>query len=341
MNNLLTIVKLSREDLVIDPLTRIACIYCSQFNKTWSCPPIGGFKIDTLFKKLEKYRNVYLIIFYFPELYHKVKFGKYEKLHIELSRRVLLLESYCRKITMNIMYRIQKNVNGLLFKTGGGCTKCDVCNYTFSKPCKYPHDLVYSPEACSINIYKTLSKLGIVFEHPVRNFIIKVGMLFTNNEINIEQIDVKPFTYIDVDVLRKEDIYKLLGIEKRLSTCIKNVDIDYVILEKHNLIDLISTKVDYLLCSFCGYRKICSLLRESIDKIRKYCSNVQVLKCRVRKFDNYELYKLWHIYAQKHSIALLLFNKFIKFRQKYVTTCMKLLYINQQLNRNEVLIILD
>ena len=339
---LYTIVKLNPDDLVVSPLTRVACTYCSKFDTNWSCPPVGGFKIDVLLRKLQKFRNIYMIVFYFPQLYKWFPKNISKNLQWVFTQRLLAVEVFARRKTLTVLNVIRSRVgNCLIFKTGGACTKCRTCNYLLGKPCVNPQELMFSPEACSINIYKTLSNFGIPFEHPVRNYVVKVGLVLTNDVLNIDKLGID-FEYVDFDVLRKSNIYKLLGIEKRLNLELTSVKRPrFVVLEERKLVDVISKNVDLISCRDCRFYKICSLLRESYENLIKYGQSIHIHICRTESMSNEALYKIWHRYAQRHTIALICMNNFVKHRNKYVAICKKLLHIDLKLGRNEIIILFE
>ncbi len=262
-----TVVKLDSHDLDLNFLTRIACMYCSKFNTNWHCSP-NGLKLKTTLKLVNRYTRVYLLVFYFPitDRFLKIR-QKVVSDTQALSLAIMQVENFARRETNSVVKYFRKF--GYVFSTGGSCSRCKRCNYLFGKPCRYPNELIYSPETCGLYIYKTLMKIGIPFEHPVRNYMVKVGLVLTNDVIDsevVEKLCKTSYVVVNSDELRSRDIYKLLNIDKKINIVSNHGDVlsKFVKTGEDYLLNIINN-IDSTQCRNCEYFKICSRLREKIE----------------------------------------------------------------------------
>ena len=339
MSRYVVVTRLNSRDLDLNFLTRIACMYCSKFNTNWHCSP-NGLKLGTTLKLINRFTKVYLLVFYFPIVERFLKIKEKVVSNIQaFSLAIMQVENFARRETSNVVKYFRKF--GYVFSTGGACNKCRQCNYLIGKPCRYPNELMYSPETSGLYIYKTLMKIGIPFEHPVRNYMVKVGLVLTNNVIDsevVEKLDKTSYVVVNSDELRSRDIYKLLNIDKKINIASNhgNVLSKFVKVSEDYLLNVINN-IDSTQCKNCKFFNICSRLREKIELMKIGNEETKIIFYKTRTWNVNDLYRFWHFHSQKNPLTIVMGSKIIKKGNKHVVICNKLL--NIKLNEDEIAVV--
>ena len=161
-NNEIKLVKINVQDLEFSTSNALKCFYCEKYNTCWMCPPrIPALDYQAIFSE---YKNSAI-------LYSRFEFDKdnYNSVRVESSvtihKAVLNLESFL----------LQNNSSTYLSFIGGSCKLCK--NGCGIEKCNNRYNARVSMEAVGINVVETLSKFGIEVSFPVKNDMIRVGMI--------------------------------------------------------------------------------------------------------------------------------------------------------------------
>ncbi len=118
------------------------CRQCSNYNKSWGCPPFD-FSPMEFWMRFRRLRIFAVKMEVDPNIPGKVYSAK-EKVHI--YRQYLQLESdqLYRKL-----YRLEQETPGSMLLYPGNCHLCgsEACARSLGQPCRYPKKLRYSMEA--------------------------------------------------------------------------------------------------------------------------------------------------------------------------------------------------
>ena len=56
-------------------------------------------------------------------------------------------------------------------------------------PCRFPDEMWYAPESWGTNIFETMRNIGINLEKDIKTTVRRVGMVFSNQEIDFDDFE--------------------------------------------------------------------------------------------------------------------------------------------------------
>lgn len=146
---------LRTSDIVIARWVGLKCRYgCANYNTNWCCPPAAP-SLESVRELLSDYETALLLVrehkndhFYRNSTEKRRSQIKQWKSTVALERRLFLMGYY--------------KAFGLPAET---CALCKKCSYP--DRCKFPNDKRPAVEACSIDVFATIKRLGKSFELAV------------------------------------------------------------------------------------------------------------------------------------------------------------------------------
>lgn len=184
--NGLDIIKIKLDDIKFSIFSNLKCINCGMYKRNKHCIPLN-FKSGK--KVLEKYKNIYLLI-YKRDLNERVEeFRKKLKVEYfmykyacgtEVMSSKKFLNDYLPKLNL---FMKSKEKDFILYGYGGGCTGCRTCSIFSKEKCKKPNSYFRAPESTGIDVYKTLENINYEFQIIPKEFVISVALLATNLDL--------------------------------------------------------------------------------------------------------------------------------------------------------------
>lgn len=164
------IVPIFTDEIVVGEWVNLKCQYgCSQFNRSWCCPPVTP-DLEKARRILGEYDEALLIVGTqeFPEFYHnnhrkRAKQVRYWKGIVSLER-MLFLKGFYKAFSL----------------VGMTCALCKTCSYP--EPCVFPQDKRPTVESFSIDLISTLKRFDLA--SPIANHR---KMVFNNYSIILLQ----------------------------------------------------------------------------------------------------------------------------------------------------------
>jgi predicted metal-binding protein len=124
---------------------------CSQYGHSWSCPPACG-TLTQIADRMQSYQAGLLIqsVAQLRDAFDLDTIRQCEQLHKKrfhtLARQVMQLDASCMPMA------------------SGACTICRKCTYP-GRPCRYPHRMFPSMEACGLWVSDICQKSGLDYNH--------------------------------------------------------------------------------------------------------------------------------------------------------------------------------
>jgi predicted metal-binding protein len=147
---------------VFEKRVKLNCFYCNKYNTSWTCPPkIPDLDYKEMFNEFENYCVVYGEFPFVEETYSKVR----AESSVIVHKAILEAESYL----------LQNGNSTYLSFIGGSCKLCK--NGCGVNKCNNPYLSRIPLEATGVNVIKTLAKYGIEIKFPVKDKIIRAGLL--------------------------------------------------------------------------------------------------------------------------------------------------------------------
>lgn len=116
------------------------CSYCPGFGKTWACPPYDFDPLDIW----QRYKAVLLCgkKLLIPEEEREKTYSQEE-----LGRVAYSLFEEARHELLSELFALEKENEGSLALSAGGCSFCEKCSRQEGLPCRKPEKLRYSVES--------------------------------------------------------------------------------------------------------------------------------------------------------------------------------------------------
>ena len=122
-----------------------ACESCSNFGKSWACPPFREYDFPGLHP--ERFEN---LIIFVSTLHFR------QRILIEDARKIFNKELY---IFMPQLRQEAQKLAGIVYGFACSCDLCrSACTRTFNKPCRHANLIGPSLEAAGFNVSKLLSR---------------------------------------------------------------------------------------------------------------------------------------------------------------------------------------
>lgn len=141
---------IKHSDLIFSDKVRFICeTECTNYNKTWACPPNIG-SIEDCMKECEEYDHVFL----FTTV-------------AEVSDSLNLTETLAARknheeITRAIRGEFRKHFKKAM-ALSSGCLNCETCAFP-NEPCRHPEDRTSTIESHGILIIQVADQLGISYD---------------------------------------------------------------------------------------------------------------------------------------------------------------------------------
>jgi predicted metal-binding protein len=151
-----------KKDLVFDLKVCEACKSCKRYGLVGCCPPhIGTFEYYKKLLKKYEFGKLFVEKFTVADPANYIQIGRDSSL---VLHKVLLEE---REKLLNEGHYFN------LILGGGSCKHCKEC----SIPCKMPHMRAIPIESTGIDVVKTLYKMGMFIDFPVKKVFYRCGAL--------------------------------------------------------------------------------------------------------------------------------------------------------------------
>jgi len=227
---------LNPEDIAVTPMAQLSCTGCSSFLNNYACPFYTVHA--SVFRDVLKRVRQCLLFVAWLDLASRVNTLAETITNVKqvFTLACLQLESYAHRALNKHISRILSLLEhsiSMWFHPGGGCRRCKSCAATCAEPCRCP---VFreppAPEAVGVDIYATLARHGIYYEHPPRRVVVKTALFLLKTGItkaeleklglsveeNLESIPkLRPEVEREVRKLEEADRAELTQILKRAS----------------------------------------------------------------------------------------------------------------------------
>lgn len=157
------IARINTSDICFEERVKLKCFYCNNYNKKWTCPPKIP-KVD--YQKIiqNEYKEGMIICYTEPISENDFEIVRTRTTNM-LHRTLLRAEKF--------LYE-QNKVLVLSF-IGGSCKLCkNGCNL---ERCNNPQLARISMEGAGINVIKTLEKVNLKVEFPIKEELSRYGLL--------------------------------------------------------------------------------------------------------------------------------------------------------------------
>lgn len=159
---LANVVGINTDDLVFEELVKLNCFYCARRGTNWKCPPnIPDLDYKKVFSEYDRAAFVYNRLSFNKATYSDVRTESSVLLH----KTLLYLEEYL----------FSHGASTCASFTGGSCKLCK--NGCGKEHCNNPGLARMPLEASGVNVVKSAKKYGIPIEFPVKDSIIRIGLL--------------------------------------------------------------------------------------------------------------------------------------------------------------------
>lgn len=154
--------KVNAQDFVFEETVKMNCFYCEKYNHNWRCPPrLPPVDYTKLFKENDNIFFVYQSFRFTEDDFRSVRIDSTNIIHkslLELEKELF-----------------QHGVPHVISFIGGSCKLCK--NGCAPDRCKNPSLARVPLEATSMNIVKTAAKYDIAIKWPVKNELIRLGLI--------------------------------------------------------------------------------------------------------------------------------------------------------------------
>ncbi len=160
---------------------------CPNFNQNWSCPPHAP-TLEEVQLDLVNFTGFWII-------YIEIDIGSNKLLKFIRKRFKLLLKGKDQLQTTYLNHFfdfINERGGGVRVFHASHCTLCKErglksCSYP-DNPCRFPNAIRYSPEACGIDVFETMKKVGLDLEENPEFQVRRVGLVASSGNLSISTL---------------------------------------------------------------------------------------------------------------------------------------------------------
>ena len=155
-------ISVNPKDIVFEERVKLNCFYCEKYSVNWRCPPkIPNINYEKIMSEFENAAFIYVDT---PLADVNFTDARNESA-INLHKQILEIEKYL----------LSMDVPMCLSYIGGSCRLCKSgCG---KDRCNNPYLARIPLEATGVNVVESARKYGISIEFPVKEFLIRIGLI--------------------------------------------------------------------------------------------------------------------------------------------------------------------
>lgn len=166
---------------------------CPEFGKNWGCPPNSPTPEETK-RMLQTYAYLWLVVLEIPLTSSQSKKSptrKEKKQFLQVTDHLNAFMAFLNENHPDWAIFASSHCRICEQKGYGRCT----CPET---PCRFPKELLMSPEATGLDIFATLENLDVSIEKAPKHFLKRITLFATDEPVNMAELYNQYKMYLEV-----------------------------------------------------------------------------------------------------------------------------------------------